>query len=319
MSASDIVSLSRTIASETVEALNQMVDAFNASSGGAITLTTTDVEGDFANNLFWSSLHSAQRRVDRYAANAATATTALTQKNAIGVKIAGGFGPILFEPSQLSYILRNPVEGVEVASRNFAEALLRDQLNTAVSGLVSAISGQATATFDAVAGGITYGAINSAHALFGDQSANIVANIMDGSTWHMLVGANLSNANRLFSAGNVQVVDVLGKLSVVIDSPALFTVGSPNRSRVLGLAQGAAVVSNSSDVQTNIQTVNGKERIETTVQSDYTFTLSLKGYAWDVINGGKSPTDAEIATAANWDLVATTIKHSAGVLAIGDA
>lgn len=39
----------------------------------------------------------------------------------------------------------------------------------------------------------------------------------------------------------------------------------------------------------------------------------------DIANGGKSPTDAELATGSNWDQVATSIKDTAGVLTIGNA
>ncbi|NNA37726.1 hypothetical protein HBO97_24845, partial [Pseudomonas lundensis] len=50
-----------------------------------------------------------------------------------------------------------------------------------------------------------------------------------------------------------------------------------------------------------------------------TFGLGLKGFTWDTANGGKSPTSAELATGTNWDLVANSIKGSAGVITIGDA
>ncbi len=55
------------------------------------------------------------------------------------------------------------------------------------------------------------------------------------------------------------------------------------------------------------------------MQVDYTFGLAIKGYTWDETNGGKSPSDAEIGTGSNWDKTATSIKHTAGVVAIGDA
>ena len=81
----------------------------------------------------------------------------------------------------------------------------------------------------------------------------------------------------------------------------------------------AAIVHDGSDVLTSVQTTNGKQRIETTFQSDYTFALGLKGYAWDVANGGKSPADAAIGTGTNWDIFASSVKHTAGVITIGDA
>ncbi|MDI3372365.1 major capsid protein [Pseudomonas sp. V104_10] len=304
----------------TIETLAQDVEKFNASSAGAIRLTTQGIDGDFLQESFWAGLHGAQRRVDRYAANGTQASTPLAQKQYDSVKIAGGFGPILWEPSQLSWIQKNPEEALEVISRNLSEAIMADQLNTAISALAGAIGNQPTATNDVSAtAGVTYVAINNAHALFGDASQRLVAQVMTGAMYHKLVGQNLANAERLFQFSGVQVVDILGKAVIITDAPALYEAGTPNKQKVLSLADGAAVVMDGSDLITNIQTSNGKERIETTMQADYTFGLGLKGYTWDTANGGKSPTNAELSTGTNWDLVANSIKASAGVLTIGDA
>ena len=304
----------------TIETLAQDVEKFNASSAGAIRLTTQGIDGDFLQESFWAGLHGAQRRVDRYAANGAQASTPLAQKQYDSVKIAGGFGPILWEPSQLSWIQKNPEEALEVISRNLSEAIMADQLNTAISALAAAIGNQPNATNDVSAtAGVTYVAINNAHALFGDASQRLVAQVMTGAMYHKLVGQNLANAERLFQFSGVQVVDILGKAVIITDAPALYEAGTPNKQKVLSLADGAAVVMDGSDLITNIETSNGKERIETTMQADYTFGLGLKGYTWDTANGGKSPTNAELSTGTNWDLVANSIKASAGVLTIGDA
>jgi hypothetical protein len=305
----------------TIETLGQMVDKFNAESAGAIRLTTAGFDGDFLQESFFAAIHSAQRRVDRYASQGSASATDLTQLKHSSVKVAGGFGPIRFEPSQLTWLQKPTTEGIEVASRNFAEALLRDQLNTAIAGLVAAISNQAAATNDVTAGTnavVTFNVINDAHARFGDRSADIVANVMSGSMYHKLISQNLTNSNRLFTAQGVTIVDILGKAAIVTDAPALTVSGTPGADRVLGLTAGAATVFDGGDVISNIETSNGQSRIETTMQVDYSFGLGLKGYAWDEANGGKSPTDAELATGSNWDLVATDIKNSAGVIAIGD-
>lgn len=304
----------------TIETLAQMVEKFNAASAGSIVLTTTGFDGDFLQESFFQAIHTAQRRVDRYAAQGTPSVTDLTELKRSAVKIAGGFGPIRFEPSQLTWLQRPTAQGIEVASRNFAEALLQDQLNTAVSALVAAISNQSAATNDvsalSPAQTVTYSAINSAHGLFGDHSGNLVAQVMSGSMFHKLIGQNLSNAQRLFTSTQVNIVDILGRAVIVTDAPAL-TVASPAVDKVLSLAAGAATVFDGGDVISNVDTVNGKTRIETTMQVDYTFGLSLMGYTWDEANGGKSPTDAEIATGSNWDKVATSIKHTAGVITIG--
>ncbi len=320
MALSDMQVFNQYIMPATIETLAQMVEKFNAASRNSIRLTTEGFDGDFLQESFFAAIHSAQRRVDRYAANGSASATDLTQLKHSSVKVAGGFGPILFEPGQLTWLRKPTAEGIEVASRNFAEALMSDQLNTAIAALVAAIENNSDATNDVSAtGGLDYGALNSAHAKFGDHSGNIITNVMTGAVYHKLIGQNLTNTPQLFQAQNVQVVDILGKAVIVTDAPALSEAGTPDLQKVLGLVESAAIVHDGGDVISNIETSNGKDRIETTMQVDYTFGLGLKGYTWDEANGGKSPTDAELATGTNWDQVATSVKHTAGVIAVGDA
>lgn len=320
MSLSNMKVFNEYLKKTTIETLAQDVEKFNAASAGSIRLTTQGIDGDFLQESFWAGLHSAQRRVDRYSANGAQAATQLTQKQYDSVKIAGGFGPILWEPSQLSWVQKNPEEALEVISRNLSEAIMADQLNTAIAALVAAIGNQPSATNDVSAtAGVNYVAINNAHALFGDASQRLIAQVMTGAMYHKLIGQNLVNAEKLFTFSGVQVVDILGKAVIITDAAALYEAGTPNKQKVLSLADGAAMVMDGSDLITNIETSNGKERIETTMQADYTFGMGLKGYTWDTANGGKSPTNAELSTGTNWDLVANSIKASAGVITIGDA
>ena len=296
----------------------QEIQKFNAASNGAIVLQSAGFDGDFFRESFYNALHSAQRRVDRYAAQAAASATDLTQSQQSMVKVAGGFGPIRYEPSQMSWLNKPTQEGIEVAARMFAEALLADQLNTAVAAGVAAIGNVAALTNDVSASAkITHSALNSTDALFGDMSQRLVARIMTGLQYHTLIGENLANAQELFKSDTVRIVDILGKAIVVTDVPALRVAGTPNKQKVLTLVAGGIMVSDSGDLITNIETKNGQTRIETTMQSDYTFGLGIKGFTWDETNGGKSPTDAELATGTNWDKVKTSVKECAGVLTVG--
>ncbi len=318
MALSDMKVFNEYVKASTIETVAQMVEKFNAASNNAIVLTTQGFDGDFLQEAFWVGLHGAQRRVDRYADIADQAATDLTQNEEVAVKVAGGFGPVLFEPSQLTWMQQNPAEAVEMASRNLAEAIMQDQLNTAIAAAVAGIGAQADATYDTGdSAALTYADMNLAHAKFGDSSMSLVANVMDGTSYHALIGQNLANTEVLFEYDSVQVVNILGKLVVVTDAPAL-RQANPGKTSALGLVSNGIVVYDGSDLLTNVETVNGKDRIETSFQADYTFGLKLKGYAWDIANGGKSPLDAEIATGTNWDLVATSIKHTAGVVASFD-
>jgi len=303
----------------TIETLAQQVEKFNAASAGALVLTTQGFEGDYRFENFFASLHAAQRRVDRYASNGSAAATNLAQLQEIGVKVAGGFGPIAWEPAQLSWVQANPAAALEAISRNLSEAIMKDQLNTAIAAAVAAIEAQGSANvYDTGTGPITYADINLAHAKFGDSSSLLVADIMDGTQYHALVGQNLTNTAQLFTFNSVRIVDFLGKRIVVTDAPALRETGTGADVKVLSLVAGGATVYDGSDLITNIETSNGLLRISTTMQADYAFGLALKGFQWDTAAGGKSPTDAELATGSNWDKVATSHKHTAGVLTLGN-
>jgi len=302
-----------------VEKLGQQIELFNSASNNTIMLSADGFSGDFFERSFYNSLVSSQRRVDRYATNGTVSALALSQSKAVEVKVAGGFGPIIFEPSQMAWISSNEAEALNVISNSMTEAIMADQVNSAIAALVAAISNVAGVTNDVSAtAGISHTVLNSTDAKFGDSSSMLVTRVMRGATYHKLIGQNIGNTTNLFTSGDVRVVDILGKNIVVTDAPALRVAGTPNKEIVLTLASGAIEIGGTSDFITNTETSNGKERIETTVQADYTFTMKMLGYSWDTANGGKSPTNAEIATGTNWDMFVTDVKHSAGVVTIGD-
>tara|TARA_R110000744_G_scaffold372539_1_gene484206 strand:+ start:134 stop:1102 length:969 start_codon:yes stop_codon:yes gene_type:complete len=308
------------IIGNTIELLGQKIDMFNAASGGSILLNSASFRGDFSKESFFNQIASAQRRVDRYGTNSAQAATVLAQGEMVGVKVAGGFGPVLFEPAQMTYLQQNPGAAITAIASGFADALLADQLNTAVGCAVSAVENVAALVNDVSASaGVTQVGLNNSHRKFGDMSSILSADIMTGDVYHRLVGEAIANSSSLFLSTNVQVVDILGKLVVISDIPALYEAGSPNKDKVLSITSGGIIVDNSSDIVSNMETSNGKLRIETTWQADYTFGVKLKGYAWDVANGGASPTDAELFTGSNWDKAVTDNKHTLGTLLIGSA
>jgi hypothetical protein len=324
MALTNMVVFNQTLATVTIQTLGQMIDKFNAASGNTLVLTSEGFEGDFIESSMMAALSGAQRRVDRYSNNDEVSATDLAQLLERGVKIAGGFGPIRMEPGQMTWIQKSPTEAIAAISLAMAEAVLADQLNTAVAVAVAAISNQAAAVHDisgaaGEAAAFKYTALNGAHAKFGDRSARIRATVLDGAAFHKLIENNLNNANSLFRQGDVQVVDILGRTMVVTDAPALRESGTPNLVKAIGLVENGVVIYDGSDFISNVETKNGKKRIESTMQADYTFGAAIEGYSWDAANGGKSPSDADLETGSNWDLVANEIKHSAGVITIASA
>lgn len=321
MALTDMKVFNEYVREATIETVAQMIEKFNAASNGGIQLSTQGFEGDFMQKSMFSSLHSAQRRVDRYATNTSAAATALAQIQHNTAKVAGGFGPIEWEPSQLRWVGDNPAAAIEAISRNMAEAILKDELNAGISAAIAAMENVGSTVVNDIGTGrdLTYADINNGHALFGDASQLLVCDVMDGTMYHKLIGQNIANAGQLFQAGNVTVVEILGKRIVVTDAPALreTPATSTNDIKILSLAAGGIVVLDAGELITNIETSNGNQRIKTTMQADYTFGLGLKGYAWST--SVKSPTDAELATGSNWTKIATSVKHTAGVVTLGQA
>ena len=308
----------------TYEKTAQMIEKFNAASNGAITLTNVANIGDYAARMFWKNLDGAQYRRDIYSPSNVSITD-LSQEQWDSVKVAGGVGPIRWEPAQLTWIQRSPAEAIEVISEAVAELIVKDQLNSVIAAGVAAIENNAGTTND-VSGGATASQqeINNSLALFGDSSQMIIAHVMTGIQYHNLVGDAIANSNNLFEIGGVAVREGTafgqGRPIVVTDAPALTAAGPIQK--VLSLTAGGLMVEDNNDfisrIDEPIATTGNNSNLETLYQNNYTFNLRLKGYSWDRTNGGKSPTDAEIATGTNWDKVVQSDKHTAGVITIGD-
>lgn len=300
------------------ERVSQRLEVFNQASLGALTFTTEAIIGSFKHTSFYATLEAAARDVDQFkATNPAVAATDLTQKEHVEVKFKDAFGPIVYEPGQFSWLAKPTGEGIAVISQQFGDVMLKRMINKAVGAAVAAVGNNPAAFKDVSAtGGVNYIGLNDSHALFGDHSGDLVVQVMDGKTAHQLIGQNLANAANLYDYAGVRVLDILGKRSVVTDAPALRTTG---KNSVLTLSTDAVRMHSQGDLNTKIVPVVLKERLEEVFQSEYTTSMSLKGYSWDTATGGKSPDTAALSTGANWDMIEASVKHTAGVLLTGDS
>lgn len=298
-----------------IKKLTQKTDLFTAASG--IALVNEAMMGDFKQEAIWNNVSQALRDVDAYAAQAVVTATGLSQDQINDVKTMKAFGPLTWEPNQLSWIGKNPGEALSVISESLSMAVMQDQVNKAIGVLVAALGNESSANLDVsalagVLGAVTQKTLNSAHALYGDSSQNLTSQIMTGATAHKLLGQALDNGAQLFSEGTVRVIDILGKRTVITDSPAL-TAGA--KERVLSLLPMAATIASNNDFRSSIVEGTGKTRLETTYQAEYTENVSVKGYSWNT--AVKSPVKAQLETGTNWTLI-MPLKESAGVLLIAD-
>jgi hypothetical protein len=299
------------------EVIDQQVALFNAASRGAIVLQSGNNESDFSELAKYALIANLVVSRNAYDDSAVSAVD-VARLVEISVKCAWGTPPVNIDQHLWTWIQKSPAEAGAFIGQQLAVGVMQRKLNLAISALVAALTSVAsTNVFDNTATGVpTLTALNTASGKFGDRSQALVAWIMHSKSVHDLYAGAITGSNYLFKFGDVNIrEDGFGRVLVVTDSPALAYVSTGNKYRSLGLVPGAAlVVDNAADTRVNTQTSNGRTNIHDTYQAQGSFNLGIKGFKWDVVNGGKSPNDAALAVSTNWDQAATSIKDLAGVM-----
>lgn len=306
------------------ETLQQQVELFNGATGGAIVLVAKKNDGDFSDMSFWKYMEGLVRRRNAYGSGAVSAID-LEQLQDTSVKVAAGTPPVNIPPSRMKWILKAPEEQAVVYGQQLAKEMMADMLNVAIAaGRAALVNVGSTVLYDGTAAILSWQALNKGQAKFGDRSQRLAAWVTHSAPVFDLWDDNLANAERLFQFGDVSVLkDPWGRPIVMTDSDSLvdpegITDADPGPAVpsyfTLGLVSGGIMVSDNGDFEQNIETSNGKDNIERTIQSEWSYNVSVKGFAWDKTNGGKSPTTAALSTGTNWDKIATSTKDLAGVI-----
>ena len=301
------------VATETVD---QALAAFNEASGGGLLLGSASHLGDYVEEASYKAIANLVSRRNAYGTGTLS-TKALQQLKDVSVKVDQNIGPMEWTVEQFQRLLKNEAEAGLIIGEQAAQAMIQDYLNTIASALVGAIGNVAALVNDYSATGTAkLVELNNAAGKFGDRQQSIVSWLMHSKVFTDLTNEAITNTNRLYNIGNIQVMqDGLGRRYVVTDSPALLTAGVPNKYNTLGLVAGAAMVE-TQPLLTMTQPKADQQNMGTIWKGESSFTIGLKGYAWDQTNGGKSPTDAAIGTGTNWDKIATSNKDTAGVMLI---
>lgn len=298
------------------ELLDYNVNLFNAATRGGLVLTSGAHQGDFSEMAFWKRIPNLVRRRDAYGAGALAAQD-LSMNSASSVKVASGTNPVNIPPGMMKWIQRSPEEAGALVGKQMAQDDMADKLATSIKAYVAAVGAQASNKSDGSAATASLTVLNTARALLGDRAGELACWVMHSKVMFDIFGTALANNEKLFVFGNVQVVnDGFGNPFVVTDAVPLLIAGTPNTYNTLGLTPGAVIVEQNNDFTDNVSTLNGTENIARTYQAEWSFQLSLKGFTWDQTNGGKSPSNAALATATNWDKVATSYKDLAGILLV---
>lgn len=321
----DLVKFNSQVYTSMSETVDQQVQLFNEQSNGAIVLAPSASNmGDFALEASFKLISGLVRRRDVNNGTDPVSPARLQQLKTASVKVAAGTPPIVFEPAQYRWILQDPELAAVTIGEQLAAAMIQDELNVAIRGLVAAMSGNAQVVNDITAAESktpTLASLTATAAKFGDRSGSIAAWVMHSKTMNDIWQNALANGEKLFEFGSVAVrADQFGRLYIMTDSPALYVPATEGESATsakyytLGLAQQAALVEPNNDFDAVMVNDTGKQNIQRTYQAEWSYNLGILGYTWDTNAGGPSPTDAALGTSSNWQKVVTSNKDTAGVL-----
>lgn len=307
------------------ETLQQAAAGIAAASNGALRMTAVSRRGDFVYESMFKSISGLiSRRITEGTGSTSTVTdTALQQLEDVSVKINRKVGPVA---NTLDSFRKLGQTGVDENAMNLVlgqqtgVAMQVDMLNTALRATKAALNAQ-SAVKSTVASSGTLDTVSLVDGLakFGDRADRIVAWVMHSKPYFDLtksqIVANIDGVSN-FVVANASPV-TLNRPVVVTDSDALLAVsGSPAVTDyyTLGLTVGATTVEDSEEDLIYSEIVTGAENLIVRYQGEFAYNLGVKGFTWDVSNGGKNPTDTAIGTGSNWDVTASSYKDYAGIL-----
>lgn len=320
MALSDLAVYSEYAYDAFTEVQDQQIALFNAASDGTIVLRAAAHQGDFSDEAFFARVTGGTvRRRNAYGSGAITAKT-MKQLVDTSVKVAAGTPQMILEPSNYKWIQLNPQMAGAAFGQQLAQDAMADMLNVALGSVVSALTNVTGNILD-ISGGtgaaakMSFIAQAQAAQLMGDRSAAIRAWVMHSSPQTDLFINALTNNERLFSYGTVNVNrDAFGRVYVITDSPSLMYTAGGGGFNSVGLQGGAIYVGQNNDFEAMEENITGKENLQKAYQAEWSYQVGVQGFSWDKASGGKSPNDAALFTAANWDRYATSHKDLAGVL-----
>lgn len=297
----------------------QMLDAILPNVAGSVVIETAEVKGDYGYAAVFDNGPSITRR--DLTTSAAQTATALGQDEDISVKL--NFKYPLVEVTKSSF--RNQGLSPELfffmLGSDYAEKKIKYMLNQGHRAANAALTAAANTNDQTTAGSgpatVTPALLNTTNLLLGDHSGDIVAYWLHSNSWHGLIGQAISD--KVTDIANIAIRNgvtfALGRNFVMSDFPAAVdTTPIPDSYFILGLTPGAVMIKESEpDEVAVVPTETGGENLTMRFQGEGAFNVSVKGFKWDVANGGANPTDATLATQTNWDLYAGDVKQTAGV------
>jgi hypothetical protein len=290
---------------------------------GAIIVEDAAAPGDYlkkANFKMPASLVS-RRVVSGTGATAAATAVTVSQGENVEVRLSRKIGPV--------EMTRDTLRRTGVTQETFsmylgemiANAVLQQELNDALLACRGAVA--KTATLNDISGAtlstITRQGLATGMQKLGDAQSQIVAFVGHSKVYGDLMTEALTataGANDILTQVAIYGASAptMNRPFFVTDSSSLILDETVDKYFTLGLTQGAIRLrldTQLSDIV--VQDVTGLENLTIRIQGERDWFLGIKGYTWDTNSGGANPDDTALLTSANWDLDASSVKHTAGV------
>lgn len=305
------------------ETLQQQADVFNAAVNNAIIMRTAEKPGDYEYESFFKDIAGLVSRRDNTSTSSA-AKLSMAQDEFVRVKLNRKIGPVDQSRDSFRKVFArySEMEFSGILGQQIAVAQQLDMLNSTLLATRAAlvnVSGGAMMHTVPSSGTVTTTSLVDTLAKMGDRADRIVAWVMHSKVYFNLVKEQITQKIDGIANFNVQTATpvTLNRPVIVTDSASLkTTAGSPavDTYYTLGLTSNGALceVTETSDIV--IDDVTGNEVLITRLQGEFAYNIGVKGFKYDVANGGANPDATTLGTGTNWDKVVSDNKSLAGVV-----
>lgn len=288
-----------------LERLQDVLEVFNASSGGALILRNELIEGDLRKRSFYKIGGTLGHR--NVNSDATVAGIKIGADEAVGVKTPWKYGPYETTEEAFKRRARSPEEFSMLVGQDMADAALDYYIQTAFAALGAAIGANANMVATGSFAVDHKKVLTKGMRKFGDRFNRIALFAMDSATYFDLVDDAIDQK-------------IYEEAGVVIYGGSPGTMGKPvlvsdkvTEERIFGLQVGAVSVTESQAPGVRSYPVNTQENLAIGYRAEGAFNVDLMGYSWKD-TAGVNPNLAALGTGANWRKHATSDKATAGVL-----
>lgn len=274
-----------------LERLQDVLEIFNQSSGGALVLKNENIEGDLRKRAFYKIGGSLEHRD----VNAVTpvAGKKIGAGEMIGVKTPWKYGPYETTEEAFKRRARSPEEFSQLVGVDMADAALDYYIAAAFASLSAAIGANAAMVATATFAADHKKVLTKGMRKFGDRFNRIGLFAMDSSTYFDLVDDAIDQ--KIYEEAGVVIY---GGSPGTMGKPVLVSDNIPT-DKIFGLQAGAVTVTESQVPGLRNYPINTQENLAIGYRAEGAFNVDLLGYSWKEASG-VNPNMAALGAAANW-------------------